>query len=88
MRPEEITVDVLDQVAAEWEQSRLIQLTRDEVIELGLEYARARLAENRLETQCMLRARKLRMLGFEKLEIGELFGVPRRTVNKWLKGMD
>jgi hypothetical protein len=88
MKIEDITVQVLDEVDEERQASRVRNLLRSEVIKLGYEYAQARLLENRLETQCMLRARKLRMLGFEKLEIGELFGVPRKTINKWLKGMD
>jgi hypothetical protein len=88
MKIEDITVQVLDEVDEERQASRVRNLLRSEVIKLGHEYAQARLLENRLETKCMLRARKLRMLGFEKLEIGELFGVPRKTVNKWLKGMD
>lgn len=88
MRIEDITVELLDQVEAEQDEIRARDLVRDAVLKLGREYALARLHENRLETQCMLRARKLRMLGFEKAEIGQLFGVPRRTINKWMKGMD
>ena len=88
MRAEDITPDVLDQVAAEWEQDRLVQLARNEVIELGRRFHKARVAENRLDVQCMIRARRLVMLGFDKKEIGELFDVDRRTVNRWLKGMD
>jgi len=88
VKPEDITLDVLDEVAEEWEQDRLYQLARDEVIQLGHEYARARIAENRLEMQCMIRARKMRMLGFDKREVAQLFGVPVRVVNKWMKGMN
>ena len=88
MRPEEITVQVLDEVEEEWQANRVKNLVRSEVVQLGHEYALARLRENRLETRCILRARRMRMLGFEKAEIAELFGVPKRTVNKWLKGMD
>ena len=88
MRPEEITVQVLDDVEEGRQANRVKNLVRSEVVQLGHEYALARLRQNRLETRCMLRARKLRMLGFEKAEIAELFGVPKRTINKWLKGMD
>jgi len=88
MRAEDITPEVLDQVAAEWEQDRLVQLARNEVIELGRRFRKARVAENRLDVQCMIRARRLVMLGFDKREIGELFDVDRRTVNRWLKGME
>jgi CRP-like cAMP-binding protein len=88
MRAEDITPDVLDQVAAEWEQQRLVQLARSEVVELGRRFHQARLVENRLDVQCMIRARRLVMLGFDKRDIGELFDVDRRTVNRWLKGME
>ena len=88
MRAEEITPDVLDELAAEWEQDRLIQLARNEVIALGRRFHKARVAENRLDVQCMIRARRLVMLGFGKREIQDLFDVDRRTVNRWLKGME
>jgi len=88
MRVEEITREKLDEVADEWEENRLIQLARHEVIALSERFKAARVAENRLNNQCMIRARRLVMLGFDKKEIQELFDVDRRTVNKWLKGMD
>lgn len=85
---EEITVDVLDSVADQWEETRLRNLVRDEVTKLGREYRRARVHESRTEARCMLRARRLFVLGFERKEIAQLFGVERRLVNKWTKGMD
>lgn len=88
MKIEDITVQVLDEVEEEWQANRVKNLVRSEVVQLGHDYALARLRENRLETRCLLRARRMRMLGFEKSEIAQLFGVPKRTINKWLKGMD
>ena len=88
VKPEDITVDVLDQVAAERDTERLWAVTRAEVILKGNEWRNARLLENRLETQCMIRARRLKMYGLTKKEIQDLFGADRKTVNKWLKGME
>ena len=85
---EHITREVLDELEDQWEQVRLKNLVRDEVVALGRRYAQARVQEERLEGQCMMRARKLYMLGFSKREIGELFDVTTSRVNKWLKGMD
>ena len=85
---EDITRETLDELEFQWEQTRLKNLVRDEVSTLGRQYAQARVQEERLEGMCMMRARKLYMLGFSKREIGELFDVTRSRVNKWVKGMD
>ena len=85
---EDITRETLDELEFQWEQTRLKNLVRDEVSTLGRQYAEARVQEERLEGMCMMRARKLYMLGFSKREIGELFDVTRSRVNKWVKGMD
>jgi len=88
VKPEDITPDKLDEVAAEWDTERLWAVTRAEVIIKGNEWHAARLRENRLETQCMIRARRLRAYGITRKEIQELFGTDKKTVSKWLKGMD
>jgi len=88
IKPEEITVDKLDEVSREWEQNRIYAVTRAEVLVKGNEYRAAVSHASKLEMQCMLRARRLRMYGITRKEICELFGVDRKTVNKWLKGMD
>ena len=85
---EDITRETLDELEFQWEQTRLKNLVRDEVSTLGRRYAEARVQEERLEGMCMMRARKLYMLGFDRREIGELFDVTTPKVNKWLKGMD
>ena len=85
---EDITRETLDELEFQWEQTRLKNLVRDEVTGLGRRYAEARAQEERLEGMCMMRARKLAMLGFDRREIGELFDVAAPKVNKWLKGMD
>lgn len=85
---EDITREVLDEVAEAWEQTRLKNLVRDEVTALGRRYAQARVQEERLEGQCMMRARKLKLLGFDKQEIAELFDVRQAQVTKWIKGME
>lgn len=88
LQVDEITRDTLDELEFQWEQTRLKNLVRDEVVRLGRRFAEARVQEERLEGQCMMRARKLYMLGFDRQEIGELFDVTRTVVNKWTKGMD
>lgn len=88
LRPEDITVDVLDRVAEEWDTRRLIALVRAEVIVKAKEWHEAAWVAEKLHMQCLIRARRLRMLGFDKKEIGELFDVTRTVVNKWTKGMD
>lgn len=88
VKPEDITPEKLDEVAREWDTERLWAVTRAEVLLLGNRYRNARVEENRLEMQCMIRARRMRMLGITRGEIVDLFGVERKTVNKWLKGMD
>lgn len=87
VKPEDITVDVLDEVAREWESDRMWAVTRAEIINIGNQYRAARLQENRLEMQCMIRARRLFMYGITKKEMQDLFGVDRKVINKWTKGM-
>jgi hypothetical protein len=88
LQVDEITRDVLDELEEQWEQTRLKNLVRDEVVSLGRRLTEARVHQERVEGQCMIRARKLFMLGFDRQEIGELFDVTRAQVNKWTKGMD
>ncbi|AUV61444.1 HTH protein [Pontimonas phage phiPsal1] len=88
IKPEDITVDKLDEVSREWDQNRIYAVTRGEVVIKGDQYRAAVARASELEIQCMLRARRLCMWGITRKEIGELFGVDQRTVNKWLKGMD
>ena len=88
LQVDEITRDTLDQLEEQWEQTRLKNLVRDEVVALGRRYRQARLQEERLEGQCMMRARKLKLLGFDKQEIAELFDVRQVQVTKWIKGME
>ena len=88
LQVDEITREVLDELEEQWEQTRLKNLVRDEVVELGREFRQAQIQVERVEGHCMIRARKLYMLGFERREIGELFGVTRAVVNRWTKGMD
>jgi len=85
---EDITRETLDELEFQWEQTRLKNLVRDEVTTLGRRYEQARVQEERLEGMCMIRARRLAMLGFDRREIGELFNVTAPKVNKWLKGME
>ena len=85
---EDITREALDELEFQWEQTRLKNLVRDEVTTLGRRYQEARIQEERLEGQCMIRARKLFVLGFSRREIAELFDVRRSVVNRWTKGMD
>lgn len=88
LQVDEITRDTLDQLEEQWEQTRLKNLVRDEVVALGRRYRQAQIQEERLEGQCMMRARKLYLLGFDRREIAELFGVTRVVVNRWTKGMN
>lgn len=88
LQVDEITRDTLDQLEEQWEQTRLKNLVRDEVVKLGRQFRQAQIQEERLEGQCMMRARKLYLLGFDRREIAELFEVTRARVIKWTKGMD
>lgn len=88
LQVDEITRDTLDQLEEQWEQTRLKNLVRDEVVALGRRFRQAQIQEERLEGQCMMRARKLYLLGFDRREIAELFDVTRTRVIKWTKGMD
>ena len=88
LQVDEITRDTLDELEEQWEQTRLKNLVRDEVVALGRRYRQAQIQEERLEGQCMMRARKLYLLGFDRREIAELFEVTRTRVIKWTKGMD
>jgi len=88
IKPEDITPETLDEVAREWDQARIYAITRAEVIIKGNQYRAAVAHASELEMQCMLRARRLKMLGITPKEIRELFGVERKKVNQWLKGMD
>jgi len=88
LQVDEITRDVLDELEEQWEQTRLKNLVRDEVVQLGRQYRQALIHAEKLEGQCMMRARKLFMLGFDRREIAELFDVTRAVVTRWTKGMD
>ena len=88
LQVDDITREVLDELEEAWEQTRLKNLVRDEVVKLGRDHRQAQIHAERVEGQCMIRARKLFMLGFERREIAELFGVTRAVVNRWTKGMN
>jgi len=88
IKPEDITVELLDALEEQWEQTRLKNLVRDEVTRIAARYRQAWIQQERLDGQCMIRARRLFQLGFDKKEITELFDVPRSTINRWTKGMD
>jgi len=88
LQVDDITREVLDELEEAWEQTRLKNLVRDEVVALGRQFRQAQIQEERLEGQCMMRARKLYLLGFDRREIAELFEVTRTRVTKWTKGMD
>lgn len=81
----QITVEVLDQYAAEAEEQRLERLIRSKIKNLGKEYRASYARTFNLEVRCKLRAIELASLGFPKSELMELFGVPRRVINKWLR---
>lgn len=84
---EDISVDLLDELEAEWEDQRIRVLVRQEIIDLGDRYRQAQLEQNRLGLLCMLRARKLMLLGYRRSELAPMFGVDKRTINKWTKGI-
>jgi len=88
VKPEDITIDVLDEVTQQWDDMRLLAYTRTEVIKMASELKKARWDTWNLETRAMLKARKLRQLGFPKDEIKELFDIDSKELTKWLKGMD
>jgi hypothetical protein len=95
MRVDQITPEVLGVVSEMWEEERLVELTRSQVVELGGQLRQAqktaREAEvwaSRVDLQCMMRARRLARLDFDREEIRELFGVNRRTINRWLKEVE
>lgn len=87
VKVEDITVDLLDELEQEWEEQRIRVLVRQEIIDLGERLAQTQLVLNRLELIAMLRARKLVMLGCERKELETLFGVDRKTILKWTKGV-
>lgn len=87
VKVEDITVDLLDELEQEWEEQRIRLLVRQEIIDLGERLAQTQLDLNRLELIAMLRARKLVMLGYKRKELETLFGVDRKTILKWTKGV-
>lgn len=88
MKPSDITPEKLVELDAERNDLRLKNLLRDAVVEVSRQWKMTRQLAQQMELDCMLRARRLYELGFAKKEIVNLFGVDRRTVNRWLKGMD
>jgi len=88
LQVDEITRETLDALEEQWEQTRLKNLVRDEVTALGRRYRQACAQAERLEGQCMMRARKMWLLGFDKKEVAELFDVHQNQVTKWIKGME
>lgn len=88
IRVEDINVDVLDQIADEWEQTRLANLQRDEMQKLAKRLHRARAQASALEANAWQRTRRLYQLGFTVEELVDLLGLTKREINKWLKGMD
>lgn len=88
MRVDEITPDSLANVDAEQAHVALNEILRASVVAAGEHFRAHRQQLQELEVDCMLRARRLFELDFDKREIQELFGVDRRTINRWLKGMD
>lgn len=88
MQVGDITPDKLAEVDAGQDRLTLESVFRTSVIAAGKEFRRACQYAQSVELDCMMRARKLAQLSFPKKEIQELFGVDRRTVNRWLKGME
>ena len=82
---EQITPDLLEELALQWDERRVHKLIRVRVMALGNKYRQAYAEAFNLEVRCKIRARELHAIGFDKQEIGELFDVERRVVNRWLK---
>lgn len=81
----QVTVEMLDQVAQEQEEQRFEKLTRTKVMNMAGEYRSAYRQAFNLEVKCKLRARELHRLGYDRDELQEMFGVERRVITKWLK---
>jgi len=82
---DEITPELMEELAAEAEEQHLYMLTQYEVRSLGDELEVAVTHASRLLARCQLRAIRLDNLGVDVAEIANMFGVSVRTVRKWLR---
>lgn len=81
-----ITPEVLDQVAAEWEEEKIMSLIRANVVKLANEMHESRAQTSNLEMRAKIRAMRLYYdHKMSKKEIAELFGITTYEVTKWLK---
>lgn len=84
---EDITVETLDEVAAELNENRILNLTRDEVIQIGEKLRAARKYASDIELRARLRAMKLHFQhGMEPKEIAQLLMLSHWEIKRWLKG--
>ena len=83
---EDINVDTLDEIADRWEEGRIRQLMGRNMMQLGLELARARGEAINAETRARIRAAKLyTQYEFSEKEIAELLDIELKEVRQWLK---
>jgi len=82
---DEITPELMEELAAEAEEQHLYMLTQYEVRSLGDELEVAVTHASRLLARCQLRAMRLDNLGVEVPEIANMFDMPVRAVRKWLR---
>lgn len=86
MKPEDITIQALNKNDAEKKETRLKNLARDAVMQLGEELQVARVHANRVEAQAKIRAMNLHYQhGFAVEEIAELLRLERKEIRRWLK---
>jgi len=86
MKPEDITIDALNKNDAEKKETRLKNLARDAVMQLGEELQVARIHANRVEAQAKIRAMNLHYQhGFTVEEIAQVLLLEKKEIRRWLK---
>jgi DNA-binding transcriptional regulator YiaG len=81
----DITPELLAQIADQEEEERLYTLTVHQTRLLSIEWSAAVAVASDLEIRCHLRAQRLENFGVSRPEIARMFGVPTRTITRWLK---
>ena len=82
---QQVTPALIRELSDQNDEQRLYVLTREETRALTHELNYAIMKASQLQARCQMRAKRLEHLGVSRTEIADMFGVPVRTVAKWLR---
>jgi len=82
---DEITAEKIEEIENYIDDSRLVSMVREKLVELGDHRNLLRTHLAIVEAQCKVRAIRAMSLGISPKELSEIFGISVATLKKWHK---